>query len=136
MITAIDSNVLIDILTADEEDGSRSGDAVRRALAEGSIVACDVVVAEVASWFPNADIGGEALRTLEVGFDPISEDAAVRAGRAWRAYRDRGGTRTRLIADFLIGAHALTHADRLLTRDRGVYRTYFAGLDILDPSRP
>jgi predicted nucleic acid-binding protein len=64
VITAIDSNVLIDVLTADEEDGSRSGEAVRRALAEGSIVACDVVVAEVASWFPRADVGAEALRTL------------------------------------------------------------------------
>jgi predicted nucleic acid-binding protein len=136
VITAIDSNVLIDVLTADEEDGSRSGEAVRRALAEGSIVACDVVVAEVASWFPRADIGAETMRTLEVGFDPISEDAAVTAGRAWRAYRDRGGTRTRLIADFLIGAHAQVHADRLLTRDRGVYRTYFADLVVLDPSRP
>lgn len=135
MITAIDSNVLIDVLTADEDEGTRSGEAVRRALAEGSIVACDVVVAEVASWFPNADIGAEALRTLEVGFDPISEDAAVTAGRAWRAYRDRGGTRARLIADFLIGAHAQAHADRLLTRDRGVYRTYFADLTIVDPSR-
>lgn len=135
MITAIDSNVLIDVLTADEEDGSRSGEAVRRALAEGSIVACDVVIAEVASWFASADIGAETLRTLEVGFDPISEDAAVAAGRAWRAYRDRGGTRTRMIADFLIGAHAEVHADRLLTRDRGVYRTYFADLVLLDPSR-
>lgn len=135
MITAIDSNVLIDVLTADEEQGTRSGEAVRRALAEGSIIACDVVVAEVASWFPNADIGAEALRTLDIAFDPISEDAAVSAGRAWWAYRDRGGTRARLIADFLIGAHAHAHADRLLTRDRGVYRTYFADLIIVDPSR-
>ena len=135
MITAIDSNVLIDILTADDEDGDRSAEAVRRALAEGSIIACDVVVAEVASWFPTADIGRDTLRTLEVGFDPISEEAAVAAGRAWRTYRDRGGTRARMIPDFLIGAHALAHADRLLTRDRGVYRTYFTDLALLDPSR-
>lgn len=135
MITAVDSNVLIDVLTADDQEGPRSREAVRRALAEGRIVACDVVVAEVASWFPSADIGAEALRMLEIGFDPISEDAAVAAGRAWRAYRDRGGTRTRLVADFLIGAHAQAHADRLLTRDRGVYRTYFADLIVVDPSR-
>jgi predicted nucleic acid-binding protein len=52
----------------------------------------------------------------------------------WSAYRRQRGTRERVIADFLIGAHALVQADRLLTRDRGFYRRYFEGLEILDPS--
>jgi predicted nucleic acid-binding protein len=45
-----------------------------------------------------------------------------------------GGTRERVIADFLIGAHAMAKADRLLTRDRGFYRRYFKDLTVLDPS--
>jgi hypothetical protein len=56
------------------------------------------------------------------------------AGAAWRRYRESGGPRSRLIADFLIGAHARRQAERLLTRDRGFYRTYFADLVILEPS--
>jgi predicted nucleic acid-binding protein len=52
---------------------------------------------------------------------------------AWRRYRGRGGRRTRIVSDFLIGAHALSAADRLLTRDRGFYRRYFAGIKVLDP---
>ena len=135
MITAVDSSVLIDIFTADADDGPRSGMAFRRALAEGAVVACDIVVAEVASYFADTSHGSSALRALDVSYHPLSEEAALRAGQAWHAYRSRGGRRQRVIADFLIGAHALSHADRLLTRDRGFYRTYFSELIILDPSR-
>jgi predicted nucleic acid-binding protein len=135
VITAIDSSVLIDVFVADLDEGERSGMAIRRALAEGSLIACDIVVAEVAAHFADTAHGSRVLRTLEVAYDPLSEDAAWRAGQAWRTYRSQGGHRQRLIADFLIGAHALIQADRLLTRDRGFYRTYFADLIILDPSR-
>jgi predicted nucleic acid-binding protein len=60
--------------------------------------------------------------------------AAERAGDAWRAHRGGGGTRDRVIADFLVGAHAAEQADRLLTRDRGFHRAAFSTLLILDPT--
>lgn len=62
-------------------------------------------------------------------------DAALAAGSAWREHRRRGGGRNRIIADCLIGGHALVQADRLLARDRGFYRSNFEGLTVLDPSR-
>jgi predicted nucleic acid-binding protein len=49
----------------------------------------------------------------------------------WREYRAGGGKRTRLIADFVIGAHAQIRGGRLLTHDRGFYRRHFEGLQIL-----
>jgi predicted nucleic acid-binding protein len=47
--------------------------------------------------------------------------------------RRRRAVSRRVVADFLIGAHALVTCDRLLARDRGYYRDYFAGLRIIEP---
>lgn len=74
------------------------------------------------------------LDRLTIGFSAMRLAEALDAGRAWRAYRARGGSRERVIADFLIGAHARARADRLLTRDRGFFRAYFEGLLVVDPS--
>ena len=74
------------------------------------------------------------MRTLGVAFSSISEEGALKAAEVWRRYRAQGGRRSRISSDFLVGAHALVAADRLLTRDQGFYRRYFTGLRVLDPS--
>ncbi len=74
------------------------------------------------------------MRTLGAAFSPLEKPSADRAGQAWRSYRKRGGCRQRMIADFLIGAHASLQADRLLTRDRGFYRSYFPDFAVVDPT--
>jgi predicted nucleic acid-binding protein len=97
-------------------------------------VACEVVWAECAAELPDADTAVDRLAALRVGYSAAQADAALTAGKMWSLYRGRRGARERVIADFLIGAHALLQADRLLTRDRGFYRGYFEGLKILDPT--
>jgi len=135
VITAVDSSVVLDVLGADPRFGEDSRVALRRAIAEGSLVACDVVWAEVAAAFASEDECARALAQLGVRFSGLDVRAAAAAGTTFRTYRRAGGTRERLIADFLVGAHALTHADRLLTRDRGFFRSYFSRLTIVDPAK-
>jgi len=133
VITAVDTNVLIDVLTGDRRHGERSADALSDAGIAGRLVACDIVWAELTSWYPDHAAVEDALETLGVSFDPMSRESAAAAGRAWAGYRAGGGPRERLVADFLIGAHAGVQADRLLTRDRGFFRRYFGELTIVDP---
>jgi predicted nucleic acid-binding protein len=135
LITALDTNVLIDFFGADPTFGHLSNQALRRCIGEGGLVACDVVWAEVAAWFPSPSRAAEAMDRLGVRFGPVDVPSALSAGSEWKAYRRHGGARERMIADFLIGAHALAHADRLLSRDRGFYRTYFKKLQVLDPTK-
>ncbi len=95
---------------------------------------CEILWAEAAPAFPNAEQFTHAMETLPVAFSAISEKAAIKAAEVWRRYRAEGGRRNRIASDFLIGAHALTEAERLLTRDPGSYRKYFSGLKVLEPS--
>ncbi len=134
MITAVDTSVLLDVLTDDIRFRERSLAAMRRSRAAGTLVVCDIVWSEVIAMFPDERLGRTALEGIPVAFDAVNADAATRAGVAWRVYRSRGGPRERLVADFLVGAHALEQADQLLTRDRGFHRSAFEGLTILDPT--
>jgi predicted nucleic acid-binding protein len=134
VITAVDTNVLLDVFSADPTFGVASRDAARAALAEGGLIACDVVWAEVAAAFPATADAAAAMDRLGVRFAPLDAATAAGSGLAWRSYRRGGGARSRILADFLIGAHATAHADQLLTRDRGFFRKYFDGLVVLDPS--
>lgn len=135
MITAVDTNVLLDVLGADSTFGPRSRTALDRCLDEGALVLSDVVWAETAAAFSDSGAAASAFVTLGAAFSATGRDAAQAAGAAWRAYRAAGGPRTRVVADFLVGAHASVQADRLLTRDRGFHRRYFGALTILDPTR-
>jgi len=134
MITAVDTNVLLDVFLGDPRFSQASGEHLREALRLGAIVACEAVWAETAAVFPEQAAFEKAMRTLGIQFSPLTQPAAAEAGMAWKRYRDSGGKRLRMVADFLIGAHAVMQCDRLLTCDRGFYRDFFHRLKITDPS--
>jgi predicted nucleic acid-binding protein len=111
VITAVDTRVLLDVFAADPDFGETSRDALRVCLAQGSLVACDVVWAETAASFVDERRAASALDRLGVSFSPLDRTAAFAGARAWRSDRKAGGERTRVIADVLIAGHAMTHAD-------------------------
>jgi predicted nucleic acid-binding protein len=75
----------------------------------------------------------DTLALLGLRYLPTTEQAAVRAGHMQRRFRDRGGRRERVVADFLIGAHALLQCSGLITRDEAFFRDYFKGLKVIVP---
>lgn len=125
MITAVDTNVLLDIFVADDRFGQTSRSRLVSAYRNGAVIASEIVYAELAPAFGDRSLLDRALGEAHVQISPISADIAWEAGMRWMRYRQGGGPRTRILADFLIGAHALVAADSFLTRDRGFYETYF-----------
>ncbi|MGI8713836.1 MAG: hypothetical protein ACR2NR_11800, partial [Solirubrobacteraceae bacterium] len=100
MITAIDTSVLLDIFGADSEFGVGWADALRQCIAEGSVIACDIVRAETGASFPEPTAAEAALARLRIDFSPLDRSTSLATGQAWRAHRQAGGTRERVIADF------------------------------------
>jgi predicted nucleic acid-binding protein len=134
MITAVDTNILLDILVPNETFYEISASALQDAAADGSLVVSDIVYAELCVHFETQRECDTFLESIEIRVQALTREAQFLASRAWRAYRRQGGQRTRILADFLIGAHAENQATRLLSRDRGFYRKLFPSLQLRDPT--
>jgi predicted nucleic acid-binding protein len=133
MRTASDTSVLLDLVLDDPLFANRSEAALRSAAAAGALTICECVLAEIRPAFRPAEID-EFLSDWGIEFVPSTRDSCLFAGEMFATYlRRRRATPRRVLPDFLIGAHALLTADRLLARDRGYYRDYFTRLTLLAP---
>ena len=135
---AVDTSVMVDII-GDSPGASASVVALREALAAGPVVACEVVLAELVAGLGHSDIVMDVFDNIGVGYNPLEQRAALRAGEMQRRYRERlqqgkeTGAVRRSVPDFLIGAHALLQCQGLITRDAGFFRDYFKGLKVIVP---
>lgn len=160
MITAVDTNVLFDLLAGDPNYAESSRQALLEALSAGPVVICPVVYTELAAGFADREEVERFIRDLELRVESFSTDALFDAAVAWKRYVARRGQRVlcprcgrqvsaicpvcqmqlawrqHVIADFLVGGHASRQADRLMTRDRGYYRAYFPRVPLVVPSSP
>jgi len=132
MITAVDTSVLIAI-TKGEPTAHDWTELLARAQADGNLVACDVVAAELSALLTDRARFERTFVGLGITFSPTSLESARLAGRIFRQYRRLGGPRGHLVPDFLIGAHAQRQADRIAAIDRGYLRRYFPRLEVLEP---
>ena len=133
MTVLADSNVLLDVATDDPVWGAWSSDALEAA-AEIEIVAINpIIYAEVSIGFAAVEELDRVLPPDAFRRERLPYEAGFLAGKAFLAYRRRGGRRSTPLPDFYIGAHAAVAGYRLLTRDASRYRTYFPGLDLIAP---
>jgi predicted nucleic acid-binding protein len=149
MITAIDTNIILDILIPNAQHASGSKQLLDQALAEGALVINEVVYAELASQFTPKGLLEKFLTDTQIRLEHSSNEALQYAGEIWQEYVQARGAqfqcpycgtkqmiqclpckktiivRQHILSDFLVGAFAGKQADRLLTRDLGYYKNCF-----------
>jgi predicted nucleic acid-binding protein len=131
--TLVDSNVLLDMFTEDDEWFDWSTAMLARAAERGHLVINPIIFAEVAPQFDSLEELDEALPTDYYRRATLPWEAGFLASRAFVKYRRRGGTRRSPLPDFYVGAHAAVEGLALLTRDARRYRKYFPSLTIIAP---
>jgi predicted nucleic acid-binding protein len=130
----VDANVLLDIMTEDARWLGWAAEAIERAADRYRLVINPIVYAEVSIRYSRIEDLDAALPKAMFDREPIPYEAAFLAGKAFFAYRRRGGTKSSPLPDFFIGAHAAVAGYSLMTRDAARYQTYFPKLSLIAPN--
>lgn len=157
MITALDTNILLDLLIPDSAFGDAAQHQLDAAQHGGGLIVGEVVFAELAVQFHDPDGLTDFLSDTRIRYVPSSPNALHEAAMAWKRYTERKNRvfrcpkcsarfespcpscgeqvagRQHILSDFMVGGHASVHAHRLLTRDLGYYRSYFPSLTLQSP---
>jgi len=129
----VDSNIVLDIWDSDPVWAKWSRNQLEALALLHEIAINPIVYAEIAARYSTQDKLDEAIAILGFSFLPLPREAAFLASRAFAQYRQLGGSRTGVLPDFFIGAHAEALGCALLTRDVRRYRTYFPNMPLITP---
>ncbi|EHK52558.1 type II toxin-antitoxin system VapC family toxin [Allomesorhizobium alhagi] len=132
-MTLVDTNVLLDLVTDDPKWAEWSIAQLEAASLHGPLLINDAVYAELAVRYSRIEDLDAFLDEAGLEIAPIPRAALFLAGKVFTKYRKSGGSRTGVLPDFFIGAHAAVNGLPLLTRDVGRYRTYFPSLKLITP---
>lgn len=129
----LDTNVLLDIATADPTWLAWSEGQFRSAAAQGPILINPIIYAELAPAFATQADLDQWLDPAVFQRLPLPYNAGWLAAQAFVKYRRAGGTKDSPLPDFYIGAHSEAEGLTLVTRDAARYRTYFPGVALIAP---
>jgi predicted nucleic acid-binding protein len=132
-MTLVDTNVLLDVATDDPKWARWSLRQLDAAAMRGPVLINAIVYAEFSIGYTRIEDVDRALAGAGFELIEIPRAALFLAGKVFQRYRAQGGSRTGVLPDFFIGAHAAAAQLPLLTRDPSRYPSYFSGIALITP---
>ena len=129
----VDTNVLVDLLTNDPTWAEWSISQLRAQAQIYRLVINPVIYAELSLTFITVESLDDTLAILQIPVVEIPKPALFLAGKAFVQYRRQGGTKSNVLADFFIGAHAAVSGYPVLTQDVRRYGSYFPTVKLVAP---
>jgi predicted nucleic acid-binding protein len=129
----VDTSVLLDVLAGDVVWADRSQAALKSASATDDLTINDIIYAELTTYFDSFEALDRVIDTMELRHAVIPRAALFLAGKAFLQDRSRRGTRTGVLSDFFVGAHAAAEDWPLLTRDTRRIASYFPSVQLITP---
>jgi predicted nucleic acid-binding protein len=133
-VILVDTNVLLDVVTNDPSWADWSQHQLEAASLRDRLAINSVIYAELSIGFARIEELDAVLGAADIGLADIPRPAVFLAGKAFQAYRKRGDSKTGVLPDFFIGAHAAVLKVPLLTGDPARYRTYYPTADLIAPN--
>lgn len=130
----VDTNVVLDVVEDDREWAGWSQAQLDAASLTQAIAINAIIYSELSLAFRRIEELEAMLEQAGFRFEPIPREALFLAGKVFLQYRQRGGTKTGVLPDFFIGAHAAVADVPLLTRDTARYETYFPDVQLISPN--
>jgi predicted nucleic acid-binding protein len=130
----VDTNILIDILENDPIWADWSLNQLRNQSQVHRMIINPIIFSELSMVYETLEDLEEALATIKLNVIEIPKSALFLAGRAFRQYRKRGGTKRNVLSDFFIGAQAAVSGIPIITRDPRRYATYFPSVTLISPT--
>jgi predicted nucleic acid-binding protein len=121
MTTLIDTNVLIYLLDPTSNHHQRAQEAFNRCKQNGTIILTDIAYAEFSIGMADKEATDAVVQAFALERVSMTDEALFETGRAFKAYRDRGGPRDKALPDHYIAAHAKVLGATLLTNNVADY---------------
>jgi len=129
----VDTNVLVDVLENDPEWAGWSVSQLRAQSRIHELAINPIIYSELSLTFSTVEVLDRTLDNLGLVMVEIPRPALFLAGKAFVRYRRQGGSKSNVLGDFFIGAHAVVSGVPLLTRDARRYASYFPGVTLIAP---
>ncbi len=129
----VDTNILIDVLADDPQWAEWSAGRLREQGRIHELVINPLIYVELSMMFDAVEKLDGVLADMEIGVKEIPRAALFLAGKAFVKYRKGGGSKSGVLADFFVGAHAAVSGFPILTRDSRRYKNYFPTVTLISP---